>query len=159
MKMTPKAWLTLAFTLVTLWFLQESFSLSNVASFIPRITLSLTIFLLIIQLILDVKTGDGSSPFAAETVAANAESDWRLVRKIPAWLAIFWMSGLLAALLLFGLVAGSSVFCLVFMKWHASESWKTSLLFAIMLGLGIQLVFSFIFGITLYGGALAEVLP
>ena len=157
-KMSQRAWLTLGLMIIALWFLQDSIGLSSVASFIPRIILSLTLFLLIVQLLLDLKGPGGSSSYVAETMDFQADSTIRAVRRTPAWLVILWITALPAAIWLLGVMVGGSLFCLVFMKWYAFETWKFSLAFSITLGLAVQLVFSVILKITLYGGVIDQVL-
>jgi hypothetical protein len=157
-KMSQRIWMTLALTIITLWFLQESIGLSSVASFIPRFMLTLTLFLLIVQLLLDLKEPGGSSPVNAETTDILAGTDRQAVRRISVWLVILWITVLPAAVWLFGVMVGGSLFCLVFMRWYAFETWKISLVFAITLGLAVQLVFSVILNITLYSGVIEQVL-
>ena len=157
-KMAQKAWLTLVLTIITLWFLQESIGLSRVASFIPRVMLALTLFLLIVQLVLDLKGSGVFSSHVAEASDIKAGTSIPAVQRTPAWLVILWITVLPAAIWLLGVVAGGSLFCLVFMKWYASETWKFSLAFSIILGLAVQLVFSVILKITLYGGVIDQVL-
>ena len=157
-KMSQRAWLTLGLMIIALWFLQDSIGLSSVASFIPRIILLLTLFLLIVQLLLDLKGPGGSSSYVAETMDFQADSTIRAVRRTPAWLVILWITALPTAIWLLGVMVGGSLFCLVFMKWYAFETWKFSLAFSITLGLAVQLVFSVILKITLYGGVIDQVL-
>jgi len=157
-KMSQRAWVTLGLMIITLWFLQESIGLSSIASFIPRIILSLTLFLLIVQLLLDLKGSGGSSSLVAEIIDFQADSSIRAVRRTPAWLVILWITALPAAIGLLGVVVGGSLFCLVFMKWYAFEAWKFSLTFSIILGLAVQMVFSVILKISLYGGVIDQVL-
>jgi hypothetical protein len=156
--MTQKTGMTLVLTIITLWFLQESIGLSSVASFIPRVMLSLTLFLLIIQLLLDLRDSCGSASLVAVTIDIQEDAGIPAVRRMPAWLVILWITVLPGVIWLLGVTAGGSLFCLVFMKWYASEPWKTSLVFAITLGLAVQLVFSGILNTTLYGGVIAQVL-
>ena len=157
-KMSQKTWMTLVLTIITLWFLQESIGLSSVASFIPRVMLSLTLFLLIVQLLLDLRGPGLPSSHTAETIDIQEDASIPAARRMPAWLVILWITVLPGVIWLFGVTAGGSLFCLVFMKWYASEIWKTSLVFAISLGLAVQLVFSGILNTTLYGGVIAQVL-
>lgn len=157
-KMSQRTWMTLALTVITLWFLQESFGLSSVASFIPRVMLTLTLFLLIVQLLLDLKGPGGSSPVIAETTDILAGTDRQADRRISAWLVMLWITVLPAAVWLLGVIFGGSLFCLVFMRWYAFETWKISLAFAVTLGLVVQLAFSVILKITLYGGVIEQVL-
>ncbi len=157
-RMNQRSCLTLVLAIITLWFLQESLGLSSVASIVPRVILSLTLLLLIIQLVLDLKSPSHSRPPDNKTNVVQAGSEIPTDRGSPAWLVISWITILPAAIWLLGVVAGATVFCLVFMKWYALESWKTSLFFSIMLGFLMQLLFALVFKIALYGGVIAQVL-
>jgi len=143
MQMTQRSWMTLVLAIITSWFLLESLGLSRVSSIVPRVILSLTLVLLIVQLLLDLKAPGRVRSHTAGTTA---------------WLVILWIASQTAAIWLFGVVGGGAVFCLAFLKWYAFESWKISLAFAITLGVVMQLLFVVLFKITLYGGVIVQVL-
>jgi hypothetical protein len=98
------------------------------------------------------------SPPETAAVADQAESGIPADRRSHTWLVILWISILPLITWLFGVIAGTSLFCLLFMKWYALESWKVSLVYALSLGFVLQLIFSIIFKITLYGGLITGVL-
>ena len=158
MRMTQRFWMTLVIAIITIWFLQESRGLSRVASIVPRAILSLTLLLLIVQLLLDLKSSSGYQSPAAGTIDVQTSVTIPANRRVPAWLVILWITILPAAIFLFGVVAGGAVYCLVFMKWYAFESWKISLALAVTLGFVIQLLFAVIFKITLYSGVIVQAL-
>ncbi len=151
MQMTQRSWMTLVLAIITSWFLLESLGLSRVSSIVPRVILSLTLVLLIVQLLLDLKA-------PGRTTAVQAGVSIPADRRTPAWLVILWIASQTAAIWLFGVVGGGAVFCLAFLKWYAFDSWKISLAFAIALGVVLQLLFVVLFKITLYGGVIAQVL-
>ncbi len=157
-RMIQRSWMTLVLTISTSWFLLGSLGLSRVASIVPRVILSLTLVLLIVQLLLDLKSSSSSQSAAAGTLADHAGAGIPVDRRTPAWFVILWITILPVAIWLFGVVAGAAIFCLVFLKWYAFESWKISLAFAITLSFVLQLLFAFIFKITLYGGIIIQVL-
>ena len=158
MRMTQRFWMTFVLAIITTWFLQESLGLSSVASIVPRAVISLTLLLLIVQLLLDLKISSSSQSPAAGTTVVHAGAGIPVDRRTPAWFVILWITILPAAIWLFGVVAGAAIFCLVFLKWYAFECWKISLAFAITLGFVLQLLFAFLFKITLYGGMIIQVL-
>ena len=66
--------------------------------------------------------------------------------------AFSWIGALLLAVWVFGVVIGVVLFCLAYLHWHAAERWPVSIVFALSLGLVIQLLFGTFLKITLYPG-------
>ena len=132
--------------------LVESFGLSRSASLIPRIVLSVTVLLLLIELVLiglKHNAADHSEKDHSGTVTARPTGV-----ATPPWQTFLWLSLLPALLWLMGLIFGSIVFCLFFLKWRSRESWVFSGVFSLVLGASLYLVFSVLLQSNLYPGVI-----
>lgn len=120
-KTLARTWLTLIFLLLTAAFLAASTSLSPVAGVIPRAVSLLTLILLLVHFtrLLSIPKGQPH----------KASFDGR-----TSLVVILWISVLPLAVTAVGVVAGSTLFCLFFLKGYAKESWMTSLLYSLALG-------------------------
>jgi len=157
---TSGSCITLSLTVFTSWFLLESLFLSTVVAFIPRLIISATLLLLIVQLLLDLF---GKSALAKrEPGKSLPASDPVLLEQAPHpmrfYLSIFWIAALACSTYLLGLVIGPSLFCLLFLRWSAKETWFTSITYSLILALIIYSVFATMLNIVLYDGVLAGAL-
>jgi hypothetical protein len=150
--------MALSFTGITCWFLWQSTDLSRVAAFIPRSISLITLFLLIIRLLLKLNF---SAKASSQDVGEEQHKSGRVIgagQQASHWRAVLWIAVLPLLAWFLGLAAGVSMFSLAFLRLFAAESWKFSITFAIVLWMVIQLVFSAVLNIPLYGGMMAGVL-
>ena len=141
-------WLTPLFLLLVLAALASSFELGAVSGWIPRIVLVLTGGLLSWQLLLDLRRPPDPAP--------NIESKTKRRRGEAA--AAGWILALIAAVWLMGLVAGSALFCLAWMRWHAGERWPMALGLASGVAVMLWLVFGYALDSVLPAGLLLRLL-
>jgi hypothetical protein len=147
------AWVFAAFTVFLLW---QSLGLSPVASLIPRIVLALSLLLLVLEIALELKArgargagiegtrnGLGLSPSGAGRPGTALEPPWRV---------ILWIAVLPVSTWLFGVIIGGALFCMLFLRWRSRESWLYSLTVSVVLGLVLQVLFSWVFQSGLYQG-------
>jgi hypothetical protein len=134
--------LTLAFIVLAGAMLWSTFGLSRVSGWIPQVVAAATLALLLLQLALDWRAA--ATPGAGtDTVAGRRRREWA---------AIGWISSLLLAAWLLGVVCGSALFCFAWLRWHAGERWGLCALFAAALGLALWLVFGVLLRAELYAG-------
>lgn len=134
-------WLTLCFLLAAGLMLWASFGLSRVSGGIPRVALSATCLLLLLQLALDLWRG-----------FSQDRGDRVPARRGREWAAVSWIFALLFAAWLLGVVAGSALFCVAWMRWHAGEKWPLAVALAFAVGSFLWLVFGRLPGPGLYPG-------
>lgn len=146
----PGAWLTLAFTVLVSLMLWSSFDLSRAAAWIPRIILGFTLAVLLLRLALEIGRAPGQEPVEARGKAPVINSG----SAVHATAAIGWISLLLLAAWLFGVAPGSALFCAIWLRLHARESWGLSLLVAGTTGAVLWLLFAVLPGSALYSGIL-----
>jgi hypothetical protein len=144
--MPPGSWLTLVFTTGAALALWASFSLSRASAWIPQCVLTITLLLLLLQ-------------FCSELWAAHAATSKTVEHFTPGRfgrvsVALAWIGILMLATWMFGVTLGSALFCSAWLRWHAREAWSLSLAIAAGLGLVLWLLFSVLFGVGLYQGAL-----
>jgi len=143
---------TLGLSVVVVGMLAASYSLSRIAGSIPRIVLVVTLALLLIQLVIDVR-GRMRNPPPTRDMGRNAGRAAALkVASAAEAVAVLWAAGALLSLLLFGMIAGSAVFALAFLRGYARDSWWSSAIFALALAVCLQLVFGTVLKATLYPG-------
>ena len=132
--------MTLLFAGVLLLFLFQAPRISLVAGWIPFVVLGASLGLLCLQLALEFtkrRHSLGPTDNAAEAVRAIA-----------------WIVALLVAIQLAGAIVGAGIFCLVFLRRRARESWSLSAGLSLSLSLFLYLVFYVAFGTSLYSGML-----
>jgi len=140
-KFLADRWLTLCFLLVAGLMLWASFGLSRVSGAIPRVVLSATCLLLLLQLVLDLRSGRSQE-------RADGASEQRSREQV----AFSWIVALLLGTWLTGVVAGSALFCLAWMRWHARETWLLAFALAVAVGGLLWLVFGRLPGSGMYAG-------
>jgi hypothetical protein len=143
---------TLGLALVVAGLLAASLSLSRIAGWIPRGVLSLTLALLVVQIALEIREQLRNAPAAPPPGANAATATTTPASAATPGEALLWMGGLLLAVLLLGTTAGTTLFAFAYLRWYAGESWPTSGVFALVLGVCIQLVFGLLLQATLYPG-------
>jgi hypothetical protein len=138
-------WLTGVLLLVAGSMLWSSFGLSRVSGFIPRAVLSATCFVLAGQLVHDLWRAH------SQTAALEPERQRGRERVAAAWGLV-----LLLGVWLFGVVVGSMLFCLAWMRWHAGERWPVAVGLSSGVGALLWLVFGRLPGPGPYVGLLGE---
>jgi len=138
------SWLTLLFTAWVLLMLWASADLGRTAAWIPRLVLTATLVCLLIQLATEVR--------AARVLTAPAPGVARNRERIVA--AVAWLGLLLLLTWLLGIAPASALFSLAWLRLHAGENWRTSLVSSTGLGLVLWLVFQVMLGADLYTGVL-----
>lgn len=125
--------------------LVASWPLSNVAAWIPRIVLAIVFALVVAQLVIE---------FRELGPASDGQAQARLppIRPTGPVVVVLWIAALMLAVLLFGTVAGSTLFCAAYLRWHAREPWRTSCGVAVALGISVQLIFSLLLRAQLHPG-------
>jgi len=146
MRFLAQRWLTLCFLLLVGLMLWSAFGLSRVSGGIPRIVLAATCLLLVLQFLLDLRRAD---PRPAEDLSGRGARERA---------AVAWILALLFGSWLAGVVAGSSLFCLAWMRWHARERWPLALGLAVAVGGLLWLVFGRLPGPGLYPGLIGGLL-
>ena len=147
---------TLSMLLFCAWMLVDSFSLSRTAALIPLAVISGSLGLLALQFLLDLiasrkeaaLNGTDQDPHDPD-LATGAQPD----RRIMFFRAVFWVSLLAFAVWGLGLVAGSALFSLAFLRGHTRESWAYCIIFALGLALTLSLLFFVLLNVPPYAGA------
>ncbi len=150
--------LTLFFLVLVIACLFDSLQLGRVAAWIPRATLTTTLLLLVMQLLQELHRAPSLPEPAAHSKASREQGSEGSAGRRQTALAILRISFLAPSIWLFGMSAGAAAFCLVYLRWQADESWKFSLVFSIILGLLIQVIFTGLLRITLYPGVITQIL-
>ncbi len=140
-----ESWMTLLITVVLLLFLVQAPRIGLVAGRIPFVVLGLTLILVCWQLAREFVAPHRSH---ADTMSASGDP-------VQALRAIAWIFVLLLAVLVAGVVAGVGLFCFLFLRLQADESWPFSLVFSLVLSGAVYLVFGLLFGASLYTGLLS----
>ncbi|MGH6630007.1 MAG: hypothetical protein ACREB3_09780 [Burkholderiales bacterium] len=138
--------MTLAFAILVLLMLWVSFDLSRASAWIPRIVLSFTFIVLLLQSSVELW-----GPQLAPREGELANESGRTAR---AFAAMAWISLLLLAAWLLGVALGSALFCAAWLRWHAGERWLLSLVMATAVAGVLWLLFSALPGAGLYPGVL-----
>lgn len=146
MRRLADSWLTLTFIVAVALLWSASFGLSRVSGWIPLSVLSATLVLLLWQLVTELLAARPEQPHSQHPETA--------LRSRRAAAAAAWIGLLLLVSWLLGVVAGSALFCLAWLRWHARAAWTPSLLQAAGLGLALWLVFARFLGTGLYAGLL-----
>lgn len=139
-----ESWMTLLIAVLLLLFLVQAPRIGLVAGRIPFVVLGLTLILVGWQL-------------AREFVASH-RNPVDIVKvshdTVQALRAIAWIFVLLLAVLITGVVPGVGLFCFLFLRLQARESWPFSLVFSLVLSGAVYVVFGLLFGTSLYTGFL-----
>tara|TARA_R110000823_G_scaffold27609_16_gene80477 strand:+ start:46186 stop:46680 length:495 start_codon:yes stop_codon:yes gene_type:complete len=138
-------WMSLGLLLLSLFLLWSSRGIGDSAARIPQAVLILTLLFLALQIVFDLRRPANAG--AAEGKATR--SDARAI-----WSALFWLALMFLALWLLGVSGGVTLFCAAYLRWYAGESWLLSSVFAVSLGVSVQLVFAFALQAALYPGVL-----
>lgn len=122
-----------------------SLSLGRTAGWIPRIVLAITFALVVVQLVVEYReigpAHGGSQP-----------ARLRPMRPTGPVVVVLWIAGLMLAVLLLGTIVGSVAFCLAYQRWHAHESWRTSVVIATVLGVFVKIIFGQLLHAQLHAG-------
>jgi len=146
--------LTLAFIALVALMLAAALGLSRVSGWIPLIVLSVTLALLLWQLAAELLAHRGRfSRAPARPEGSGPDARGRRALAVIAWIGLLLLLSWLA-----GVVAGTTLFSLAWLRWHARERWPASLAQAAGLGLALWLVFGRILGSGLYPGVLLPLL-
>lgn len=140
--------MTIALIVVTSVFLCSSLTLGRVSAWIPQLILSATLVLLLLQLAREL-FGSKQTVLPGRVVDSS-----ELKPMLP---ALIWILTMLLMVWLWGIALGAALFCLAYLRWHAGERWWVSLVFALGLGLGVQLLFGTFMQIPLYPGFLLPI--
>ncbi len=91
---------------------------------------------------------------AAEAVKQERDSERSKIaaERRSEFIAIGWLLGLAALIALFGFYAGVPVFAFLLLKFHGRESWKFSVLYAVVLWGLMYLLFAVLMKSLLYPG-------
>lgn len=149
------SWLTLAFIALVALMLAAAAGLSRVSGWIPLIVLSATLVLLLWQLAAELLAHRSrfisrqANPEVPCPEAPGTDSQGRRASAAVAWIGLLLLLSWLS-----GVVAGTALFSVAWMRWHAHERWAPSLALAAGLGLALWLVFGQILGSGLYAGVL-----
>jgi hypothetical protein len=144
------SWLTLAFIALVALMLAAAAGLSRVSGWIPLIVLSATLVLLLWQLAAELlahRSRFSRAPPAREAPGPDARG--RRAVAVIAWIGLLLLLSWLS-----GVVAGTTLFSIAWLRWHARERWPASLAQAAGLGFALWLVFGRILGSGLYPGVL-----
>ena len=128
-----------------------SLPLGRTAGWIPRIVLAITFVLVVLQLVIEYRE-------IGPAHAGSRPVRLRPMRPTGPIVVVLWIAGLMLAVLLLGTIVGSVAFCLAYQRWHAHESWRTSLVIAAALGLFVQLIFGQLLHAQLQAGWLRTLL-
>jgi len=139
------SWMTIMLIVATSVFLWSSLTLGRVSAWIPQVILSATLVLLLLQLAFEL--------FGSKQIVLSGRvgDETGLNPMLP---ALIWIVTMLLLVGLLGVTLGAALFCLTYLRWHASERWSVSLVFALGLGLGVQLLFGTFMQISLFPGFL-----
>jgi hypothetical protein len=139
--------LPMLFAVFTMAVLIGSLRLNQVAGTIPGVVAGLTLVLLGLQF------------FRQRLVNGEAKTDQlNPLRRQLDGAALAWLSGLCLAVWLGGLSAGLAAFCLSMLRFQYRESWRFSIVTALLIGLGLQMTFALL-GLPLYRGLAHAWLP
>ena len=147
---------TLSMFLFCAWMLVDSISLSRTAALIPMAVISGSLGLLALQFLLDLIASRKEAAFNGTDQdphdpdqAIGAQPD----RRILFFRAVLWVSLLAFVVWGLGLVAGSALFSLAFLRGHTRESWAYCIVYALVLALTLSLVFFVLLNVPPYAGA------
>ena len=123
---------------------------------VPMLVAWITIALAAIDVVAHTDTGIGRRVAGALSGRAHLEAvgDLRITAK--EWLAVAWMAGSLAAIVVAGFLAGMFVYVAGYMVVHGRLSWRLSLYVASGTVFSCWLVFDELLKIGLYRGVLFE---
>jgi len=156
MALQQGAWLAWVFAAGTALLLWQSLGLSPVASLIPRFVLLFTLLLLLVEIALELKPsrtpGANIAGSRSEAEPLPRRPERPAMAPQQPWRVICWIAVLPLATWLFGVIAGGALFCMAFLRWRSRESWLYSLTVALVLGLVLQVLFSWVFQAGLYQG-------
>ncbi len=129
--------ITLFFLAVTGLFGWSALTLSGTSGLIPQLVLAFTSIML---------------AFQATREWLQYPDTRRNTQGAAFVFAVMWLSLLPLACWLLGIAAGSAVFTLCWLRWHARENWWFSCFAALLLGLVVHLLFGFLPGVAQYTG-------
>lgn len=159
---TSGAWLTLAWLAFVSSMLAQSLDLSQVAARVPGIIVPGTLLLLIVQLI--IESGVFGHSLEKKGTPGSIGTDFGEQSETLApfsqrfLLSASWVSLLTVSAWLLGLVLGPALFCLVFLRWFAGQSWRFSLGYAAVVLLFVLSMFSLLLKVSPYPGVIAGLL-
>lgn len=157
LRLSQETGMTLALALAVSWFLKESTTLSRVATLIPKAVLVVTLMLLAVQLVLDLRLDFTASARPGKRGVPAAERSGIRPGPVPPSRAVAWIAMLPLVIWLLGSAAGAALFCLIFMRAFASESWTFSLAYALVVGFGIFLLSWSLPGSAVHVGIISKV--
>ena len=145
-----RSWDTISLAVLVSALLAASAPLGRVAASIPRGVLSVTLVLIGIQLLIEIRASSHAATGGAAPALAPVPVP--AVSATTPGLAALWLVGLLTAVLLLGTTLGSRVFSFAYLRWHAGARFPTSIGLALGIGASVQLIFGLLLQATLYPG-------
>lgn len=134
--------MTISLIVVCCVFLWSSLGLSRVSAWVPRLILSTTLILLLLQLVREFReSGHPEEDGGAHGFAAVGP-------------VLLWIVTMLLFVWLAGVSIGAALFCLAYMRIYAREHWLVAAGFAICLGLVVHLFFGTLMQVSLYQGVI-----
>lgn len=156
---TPGTGLTLGCIAFVTAMLAQSQDLSRVASLVPGIVVSGTLALLLVQLVIETGVFRSPDPENAQATGTLENTGDAREHRSPfsrrLLLSLSWIVLLSVSSWLLGLVAGPALFCLVFLRGSAGQTWRFSLGYAAAVLLIVASVFSLLLNATPYPGVIA----
>ncbi len=140
-----RSWDTVALALVVTGALAASLPLSRIAGAIPRAVLLVTLALVSIQLTIEFRE---VGPAGTEPKQSRLPP----MRPTGPLVVALWVAGLMLAVLAFGTIVGSALFCATYLRIHARESWPSSAAVALTLAVVVYLVFAVLLRAQLHQG-------
>ena len=145
LRFVRRSWDTLAIfggVLACLW---AAAPLGRVAGWIPRGVLWITLTLVAAQLVIEYREiGPETDPWRRDKLPP--------LRRGGPMVVVGWVLGLMAAVTMFGTVAGSASFCAAYLRVHARETWRASVGTGVVLAACVWLVFGWLLQAELHAG-------
>jgi len=129
----------------------SAMNMRNDVILIPRIFAIIMVILSGIQLIIDLIPGiKARRLFQKETSKVEkAEQKESTNKEIKSdYLFIGWMTLFVILIFLTNMIIASIIACFIYLKWISKESWKFTILYSVIFGLSIYLVF--VIGMDVY---------
>lgn len=145
---TGRFWSTLGFIGLLIVFFWHSRQLSESAAAISTTVIALSLALLVFQLLRECIGIRGATAITIET-----ESEEKASPRGIALVRIFaWLGAIPLLFGLFGISAGAALYCMAYLRWHAAETWLFSLVYALIIGTLVKLIFDMLLPVNYYQG-------
>jgi len=138
---------SLSLAAFTAWMLFDSFSLSRVAAMLPQVVISATLLLVGTQWALDWGKRQGTTPKQSRPGQQTPQLQFLL--------SLLWIALLCCCAWLLGLVVGPALFCFLFLRGFARESWRLSIAYSVILASAIYFILVFLLNTMPYEGLLS----